>query len=232
MGTAPSVSTPKGPAARRGPGRPQAPVPQEAFLSAARRVFAEDGHGGATIARIAELAGVTKAAVLHRFGSKDALYGLTLSGIADDLRALVAEEAQAPGALGTRLDRLGARIVRYLAADPYAARLLVRELVDGGPFLERHDRGLVERTVATTRELLAAGIATGELAAQDPDHLAGSIIAIHLFWFAARPVSAGLIGEGVSETGQVEARVRAVTTQVRRLCGLPLGDGTEPADAI
>jgi AcrR family transcriptional regulator len=42
-------------------------------VEAARRVFAEDGFRGGSLARIAEAVGVSQAAVLHHFGSKDAL---------------------------------------------------------------------------------------------------------------------------------------------------------------
>ncbi len=210
----------------RRPGRPAQPVPRSVFLAAARRVFAEDGYDGATVARIAEVAGVTKAAVLHHFESKEALYALTLGTIADDLGRLVAAAAAEPGDFGARLDALGARIVRALGADPHAARLLVREFVDARPHLDRSETGYVARAVHETRALLAAGIAAGELAAQDPGHLAGSIIGLHLFWFAAPVVTGRLVDGATPGEDLVEARVRAVQAQVRRLCGLPAGAAT------
>jgi AcrR family transcriptional regulator len=216
------MKTPEsGTVSARRPGRPAQPVPRSVFLAAARQVFAEDGYDGATVARIAEVAGVTKAAVLHHFESKEALYALTLSAIADDLGRLVAAAAAEPGDLGARLDALGAHIVRALGADPHAARLLVREFVDARPHLDRSESGYVARAVNETRALLAAGIASGEIVAQDPGHLAGSIIGLHLFWFAAPVVTGRLVDGEPTKENVVEARVWAVQAQVRRLCGLP-----------
>lgn len=206
----------------RGPGRPQAPVPREAFLAAARQVFAEDGYDGATVARIAALVGVTKAAVLHHFGSKETLYLIALGTIADDLGRLVVEALAEPGAFLERLDRLGERVIRYLGAQPQAARLLVRELVDAGPFLGRSGGELVERALTATEALLRAGIEAGVVAHQDPGQLAGSIVSLHLMWFAAHPVSGRLSAGDPFAPAQIEARIEAVQVQVRRLCGLPV----------
>ncbi len=205
----------------RSPGRPRTPIPRDTFLDAAREVFARDGYRGATLAEIAEAAGVTKAAVLHHFGSKKKLYEVTLATIAEDLGQLVLDAIEEPGDFLHRLDRLGERVIRYLGGHPASARLLVRELVDGGPFLGTGGNELVVRALDVTAELLRSGVEAGIIAEQDPRQLAGSIVSLHLMWFAAGPVSSRLSGGDPCSEEQIELRIRAVQDQVRRLFGVP-----------
>lgn len=52
----------------------QAAETREAILAAARKLFAEHGYAGASIALIVEAAGVTKGALFHHFESKEAVF--------------------------------------------------------------------------------------------------------------------------------------------------------------
>ena len=162
---------------------------------------------------------MTKASLLHHFGSKEELYRLTLTEIADDLGRLVVDAIIEPGTFFERLDRLGERVVGYLAAHPQSARLLVRELVDGGPFLARDGAALVFRALDATKALLRSGIESGDVVAQDPGDLAGSIVSLHLLWFASTTIATRL--SSATGSNAVEQRVREVQAQVRRLCGAP-----------
>lgn len=55
-------------------GRPLSEAKREKILSAARRVFLEDGFDGASMQHITELSGVSKATVYNHFPSKDQLF--------------------------------------------------------------------------------------------------------------------------------------------------------------
>lgn len=55
-------------------GRPLSDAKREQILSAARRVFLEEGLDGASMQRITELSGVSKATVYNHFPSKDLLF--------------------------------------------------------------------------------------------------------------------------------------------------------------
>jgi AcrR family transcriptional regulator len=61
-------------------GRPPRITPEQ-LLDAARRVFTEKGYDGATLADIAVLVGVTAAAVLRHFPSKQALFTAAMSSV-------------------------------------------------------------------------------------------------------------------------------------------------------
>lgn len=54
----------------RRPGRPRDPAADEAILTATLTVLAEDGYGGLSMDRIADVAGVSKATIYRRWSSR------------------------------------------------------------------------------------------------------------------------------------------------------------------
>jgi AcrR family transcriptional regulator len=72
-------------------------VSQQRMLDAACAEFARVGYRGASVERIAEAAGTTKATVYTRFGPKEGLFAAALGREADDLRSrLIAAYAADP----------------------------------------------------------------------------------------------------------------------------------------
>ena len=127
----------------RRPGRPRTPVPREVLVGAAVGVFADYGYGAASLDRIAEESGIRKSSLLHRFGTKEALYVEALTTVLGALGAMVSGAATGEEGFAGRLDRLSALITDYFFAEPRAARLLFREVMDRGPLFsgERGRRG-------------------------------------------------------------------------------------------
>jgi AcrR family transcriptional regulator len=126
--------------------RPGVSDTRERILAAAGAAFGEMGFDGATIRTIAARAGVDPALVHHYFGSKQQLFVAAME-LPVDLDAAV------PALLAGPADELGYRIARFVldlwgtpatrplmlgvvrsaSADPVAAALLRRVLVEG-PF--------------------------------------------------------------------------------------------------
>ncbi len=77
-----------------------------AILAAARESFAEQGYDGATIRRIAGMAGVDPALVHHYFGSKDGLFVAAME-LPVDLGTVL------PQLLDGGLDGVGERLLRF-----------------------------------------------------------------------------------------------------------------------
>src|SRR5437868_5357922 len=94
MGT---VADPTIDTVRRGPGRPRSPEADHAILDATIALLAEGGYDALTMERVAARAGVGKATVYRRWGSKVEL-------AVDALRASIADvEVHSTGSLGDDL---------------------------------------------------------------------------------------------------------------------------------
>ena len=219
----------------RGPGRPSQPLAREHLLSAAREVFAERGYAGASMAEIASRVGLRKASLFHHAGSKEALYTEAMSEVVNHLLGQIVAAGQETGSFKQRLDRLGELVVHFLGAHRSAARLLLREMIDGGPYLSSFGREAVQATLDATVAFLD-GAKPGAGPGGDPRQIALSIVGLHLFPFAAPVLAGDVLGEDLFSPAAVERRRDAVVDHVRRLCrAAPVdeaaGDGGEHEDA-
>jgi AcrR family transcriptional regulator len=185
------------------------------MLAAARRAFAGDGYDGASLSAIAGSLGITKASLLHHFPSKDALYAEVLSDTLSGLESLLPGPATP---FLAALDHLGEEVTDWLAARPEAARLLMGEVLGGGPIARGPGLSAVIVVLEATSAFFARGMAEGAIAPQDPMALAVSVISIHLTWFAAPEVVSRLRPDPFSPPA-VASRKAVVLAQVRRLCG-------------
>jgi AcrR family transcriptional regulator len=215
------------PEARRSPGRPHTPVSRSKLLSIAREVFAERGYGAASLAEVASRAGLRKASLFHHFASKETLYNEALGEMLGDLHSHILEAGRPKAGEGRRgapkasfverLDRLSEAMVRYLGAHPPAARLLLREIIDGGPFATGPGLAVIGAVLDATLSFLRS--APSARSERDVRHLALSIIGVHLTYFAAADVSGASLGASVFAPEMVEERVGALLGHVRSLAG-------------
>ncbi len=214
----------------RGIGRPKEPVPLQRLQDAARDAFASKGYAGASMRDIAERAGVRAPSLFYHFGNKQGLYLDVMNQVVQDLQAYVGRALVEGNDFARRLDRLGALMVTYLAEHPGAATLLVREMVDGGPFAAGPGQQAIATTLAKTADFLKAGMRAGVFVRRDPRQLALSIVGLHLFFFAAHRVSGEFLGGDVFSPAERRARERAIVGQVRSLVVRPdvLAKATRP----
>jgi TetR/AcrR family transcriptional regulator len=99
--------------------------------SAARTEFAARGYHGARVQGIARRAGCNVALLYRHWASKRALYVEILRSIwIGNAEQVVSRLADAAGARGVVNAYLDTRL-----ADPEASQILIREYLDGGPFL-------------------------------------------------------------------------------------------------
>lgn len=113
---------------------------ESTILRAAERVFARAGFEGATMADIAEEAGLPKANLHYYFGNKRELYRAVLDAVLHDWLApltCVTPEADPRAALSEYIRRKMA-----LAAErPDASRVFANELLHGAPVVDRKSVG-------------------------------------------------------------------------------------------
>ncbi|MEM6705840.1 MAG: TetR/AcrR family transcriptional regulator [Acidobacteriota bacterium] len=121
------------------------------FLDAAALLFAERGYYGASLADVAAELAVSKQAVLHRFASKERLYGEVLQRTAEHLERHFDEVTQVEDSAE---EQLLAFLLAVGSSEPGSStRLLMRELLDNAPRAERAGtwylksflEGLIER---------------------------------------------------------------------------------------
>ncbi len=199
-------------------GRPKQPISRAYLLSKSMDAFAELGYAGASMNDIATRVGLRKSSLFHHFSNKEALYLEVLQKAIEDLGTLVLEAGIEQGSFLERLDLLGELVVKYLGQNVNVARLLMREMVEGNRFSQGPVGEQVVAILRTTAVFLEEGMASGDIAKQDPVQLAMSIVGLHLTYFATAELTSKLVGKSVFSDGMIEQRSKAVVEQVRLLC--------------
>lgn len=117
----------------------------ERLWEAARTEFSQRGYHGARVQGIARRAGCNVALLYRHWASKKALYVDILrhvwQGQAKQVVSLLDRDQGAPAVVGAYLDAL--------LGDALGSQIIVRELLDGGPFLTQLLEGDSDLTVAT-----------------------------------------------------------------------------------
>ncbi|MEN3112012.1 TetR family transcriptional regulator C-terminal domain-containing protein [Uliginosibacterium paludis] len=142
---------------------------EAAILSGAERVFARAGFGGATMAQIAEEAGVPKPNLHYYFGNKADLYRAVLDRVLHDWLSptdVITAEADPREAIESYV-----RTKMALAYErPDASRVFANELIHGAPVVGELLRSELRRTVREKAAVLDAWIAEGRMAPLDTTH--------------------------------------------------------------
>lgn len=153
-----------------------------ALVDAALFAFARDGIDRATLAGIAEAAGVTRGAVYHHFADKDALLGAVLGETWDVVATPVWAALDTPGVpLAARLEAFALAWLAALHSDRRFAALMAVSLRAAGP-----SGAFVEKAAGfhAWRDRLRAALA--ELSA-DPAPAAAHLLA----WLSGTALLAG-----------------------------------------
>jgi TetR/AcrR family transcriptional regulator len=124
------------------PGEAAKTVPPESggtatrILDAAEALFAQRGFAGVSVREIAGQVGLNQASIYNHFPSKQALYEAVLERGFQPIVDLLAEGEHG---LHTRdfQDRLLEQLVDHLWRTPHLPKLIQREVLDGGEYLER-----------------------------------------------------------------------------------------------
>jgi AcrR family transcriptional regulator len=105
------------------------PRTRAALITAAGSSFSTKGYAATSLEEIGAQLGVSRGTVLFHFDTKLALLFAVVGPLSEEMQTLVSEFEKKPAPLAARQRR--AFLSRYcdtLAAHPYAARLLVRDL--------------------------------------------------------------------------------------------------------
>ncbi len=152
-----------------------------ALVDAALHTFAREGVDRATLAGIAEAAGVTRGAVYHHFADKEALLGAVLGETWEVVAAPVWAALDTPGLpLAARLEAFALAWLTALHSDRRFTALMTVSLRAAGPPTAEKAAGL-----HTWRDRLRAALRPGLPA--DPEPAAAHLLA----WLSGTALLAG-----------------------------------------
>ncbi|TAK80817.1 MAG: TetR/AcrR family transcriptional regulator [Aquabacterium sp.] len=140
------------------------------ILDAAESVFARNGFGGATMAAIAEAAGVPKANLHYYFRTKEQLYRAVLDRTLDLWLAEtdpIVEDADPGEALAAYIRAK----MRLSQERPDASRVFANEVLHGAQHIEGYLTGRLRRLVADKTRVIDGWVARGLMDAVDTRHL-------------------------------------------------------------
>jgi AcrR family transcriptional regulator len=190
---------------------------REEILDEATRLFAERGYEGASMADLAERVGLRKASLFHHFASKDVLYAAVLARLVEDVGAAISQSTRLGGSFAEQLDVLSDGITVILGAQPFAARLLIREVMDWGPVVRDHLADKMMLVLAASEAFVRAGQEEGSFVQAEPRQLIISMCGLHFMPFAIGGLVKLFVGAEPSAPEFIEPRRDAVKEQVRRL---------------
>jgi TetR/AcrR family transcriptional regulator, mexJK operon transcriptional repressor len=146
------------------------PEKRAQILAGAESVFAADGYEGASMARIAAVAGVSKGTLYNHFDSKAALFTAYVGGKCDHYLAHVFDSANHDGDPADVLRGIGKRMVQMMLSDIGLA--IYRVVIAEATKFPDLARGFFEagpaRAVGFMANWLAEETRRGRLAVPDP----------------------------------------------------------------
>lgn len=107
------------------------------MLAAAETEFGRVGFNTARLEDIAKAAGISRPSLLYHFSSKEKLYAQAVRRVFNKLGELFIEAIAYEGSFAERLDRAISMYAKFIDEHPAVARIVMRELLDGGAFARR-----------------------------------------------------------------------------------------------
>lgn len=165
---------------------------REDLLVAAARRFVADGLRRTTMEDIAREAGAGKATLYRHFANKDAVIDALLEREAQRFERVLEQAAAGEADAAGRIEATFVAAVAFFVEHPVLTRgrdeepglLLPRIMADGGP--------LVARGLERFGQLIAEGVASGELRAVDPRAAAEVVVRLVLSYFSLPPMYVGV----------------------------------------
>lgn len=197
------------------------------ILETAEALFARSGFEGVGMRELAAETGLSKSSLFHHFATKLELYEEVLSRVLERIEDGLDTAAGDGAGPVERLDAWIDAVVRTLAEDAPAARLLMRALVEQEPLplfilAPNGDREMMDsevriaRIIARLGGLIDDGVAAGVFRPISvPDAIQTTIGAV-VFHFASGDVGDAVIGESIFSRPAVDRRRVEVVEFIRR----------------
>ncbi|MDP3959329.1 MAG: TetR/AcrR family transcriptional regulator [Pseudorhodobacter sp.] len=140
------------------------------ILSAAEKVFAEAGFGGATMQLIADMAGLPKANLHYYFATKEELYRSVVENIFQIWLHAADSFDAAPGPV----EGIGAYIdakMEISRRHPAGSKVWASEVMHGAPVIQDYLETTLRQWTSGRAAVIERWISAGKMAAVNPEHL-------------------------------------------------------------
>ena len=186
----------------------------EHILVAATRLFAANGYGGTSLQDVSDAVGIRKQSLLYHFSSKAELRRRVLDMLLLRWNDVLPRLLLAATSGESQFDAVVTETVRFFAADPDRARLLLREILDRPADVQ----GLVDTHISPWVEVVCGyirkGIERGEIA-PDVEPRAYVLGVMHLILSAV--ATADCFGRVVDRERQIAEVLRIAKSSLFRL---------------
>ena len=170
--------------------RKQAPKTQHSqntgarILAAAERIFAEKGLKGARVNEIAELAQATPSLIHYHYGDKESLYKTVIEnyylGVERRLFPVLMEAIDPPA----KLKKLIATGIDLLAEKDHMARILLRESLDNGKYVNEFlSKPYLREMFEMTEQMVFSKMERAEGSENDEMHLTCNLFGVVTMFF-------------------------------------------------
>ncbi len=195
------------------------------IMSAAEKVFAENGFRGSTTAAIADVAGLPKANIHYYFGTKEELYRAVVDDIVKLWLSSFREITEEDDPASTLADYIRAKM-ELSRNRPEASRVFANELIRGAPRIKPYLSGDLKNWVEAKSAILDKWISDGKMAPVDSTRLIFHIWAMTQTWADFEIQWSCILGrENGLEDADFEQATNSIITTILRNCGLiPLPD--------
>ena len=187
---------------------------RERLLAAAQELIEEGGYGAASVIAIAARAGVAAGTLYRHFASKEELFVEVFRTVCQrEERAMRAAGGEMPpdASAAERLETVLGTFAERALRNPRLAWALIAEPVD--PRVDAERLAYRGRYAALIAEALVAGIAAGELPAQDVELTAAALVG------GCGEALVGPLSPLAGTAPETEEIITALRTFVRRAVG-------------
>lgn len=191
------------------------------IISAAEKVFSQNGFRGSTTASIAEEAGLPKANIHYYFGTKEELYRAVVDEIVELWLSSFRDIHEGDDPATTLADYIRAKM-ELSKSRPEASRVFANELIRGAPRIRSYLAGDLKQWVEEKSAILDKWIEQGKMAPVDTTRLIFHIWAMTQTWADFEVQWASILGRENDqlESQDFEQATNAIITTVLRNCGL------------
>lgn len=156
------------------------------ILSAAERVFGEKGLKGARISEIAELADVTPSLINYHYGGKENLYRTVIEDYYLRMERRLFPIMMQEGEPQEKLKRLICAAVDILAEKDHVARMILRESIDKGKYVnEVLSKPYLREIIEMGDRFVFSNLTSKRTRGNDTIHLLSNIFGCMTMFFIA-----------------------------------------------